>query len=216
MLKRVTLFSTLNELSDYFEVTHIEANAFEPNFNAGPDSSFPVIYAGHARERTISTAIWRKEVLPEGGDFESLTLSQIDSVKDLQKRFQRKRCILPINGFYEWKALNATIKIPFYFRVLNEPILGIAAIYERSDEGKMWITPICTKSNELTEPLSETMPAILDEEDFGRWLDPLQPNLDGIKNLIHPKETIHMASFRVSLDVNNPDKNSPSLIIPEV
>ncbi len=92
-----------------------------------------------------------------------------------RKSFQTKRCLVPSNGFYEWKTENG-IKIPYFIEVQNRPLFAFAGIYD------LWQEPvsgrevysfaiITTQPNSIIKPLHDRMPVILRPEQEKVWLD---------------------------------------------
>lgn len=90
-----------------------------------------------------------------------------------------KRCLVLVNGFYEWQTLEKS-KIPYYIGLNDETAIALAGLFDQ------WINPltgeiidtftiITTKANpmlEIIHNLKKRMPVILSEENQKRWLDP--------------------------------------------
>lgn len=92
-----------------------------------------------------------------------------------RKSFTSKRCLVPSNGFYEWKTENG-IKTPCYIEVSNRPLFAFAGIYD------LWEEPvsgrevysfaiITTKPNDDIKPIHDRMPVILRPQQEKVWLD---------------------------------------------
>ncbi|MCH8495465.1 MAG: SOS response-associated peptidase [Balneolales bacterium] len=214
MFSRYTFFSSVDDLVDLFGVDKNEIKGFAPVYNAGYGSKMPIIIAGHARETTLVLADWGG--IPASDPV--ISLSNLDKKPEQRKLLQRRRCIIPANGYFEWKRISDSIAIPFYMRMLARPIIGFAGVYDtlESSDGTLEysFSVIETHANELVEPLSATMPAILEEETMLTWIDPLHPDIESLRSGIRPAKTSHMASFRVQNDVNDSEINKPSLIEP--
>lgn len=93
-----------------------------------------------------------------------------------RKAFQTKRCLVPSNGFYEWKTENGQ-KTPYFIEVQDRPLFAFAGIYD------LWEEPvsgrevysfaiITTPPNSDIKPLHDRMPLILRPEQEKVWLDP--------------------------------------------
>jgi len=90
----------------------------------------------------------------------------------------RKRCLVLVNGFYEWQTLEKT-KIPYYIGVNNESAFALAGLYDQwanpsSGEILYTFTIVTTRANpmlEIIHNLKKRMPVILSAEDQGKWLD---------------------------------------------
>lgn len=94
-----------------------------------------------------------------------------------RKSFQTKRCLVPSNGFYEWKTENG-VKTPYFIEVKNRPLFAFAGIYD------LWEEPvsgrevysyaiITTQPNSVIKPLHNRMPVILRPEQEKVWLNHL-------------------------------------------
>ena len=214
MFSRFVLQSTAPELSAAFEVELNEISELNPNFNAAPGDLLPVILMGSARQVRLTSGIWTS-VTESRHAFET---SDLEKNATLQKAILRKRCIIPLNGYYEWKRLSETINIPFYLRILNRPILGIAGVYAQISDPDgteiLQFTPFQTRANELIEPLTAKMPAILEPSQWATWIDPMISDVARITDLIRPADTYNMASYRISGDVNDRTRNDANLLKP--
>ena len=92
-----------------------------------------------------------------------------------RKSFQTKRCLVPCNGFYEWKTENG-IKTPYFIEVKNRPLFAFAGIYD------LWEEPvsgrevysfaiITTQPNSDIKLIHDRMPVILRPEQEKVWLN---------------------------------------------
>lgn len=216
MFKRYVLFSNSDSFNKSFDVIQSDSINGMPNYNAGPGSSMPIIVSGLNRDHHLVNAKWDGSLFGLSSTQTSLTTASIRKSPDLVKVFQRKRCIIPMNGYYDWKKITESIQIPFYFRILNRDVFGVAGIYDTDTQGLYCFTPIETRANEIVEPLSETMPAIISNDLLDKWLDPLFPNPDQLHDLLTPHKTIDMSSYRVTLKESDITSNSKDLIQPVV
>lgn len=216
MFSRYALHFNIGQIKDLFQaVANFE---FPTNYNIGVGSEVPIVISGHARETTVVLAKWDSTFAGVSANTSAIDMKIINKSKELRKAFQRKRCIIPISGYYEWKKLSEKITIPFYLRMINTDILGVAGIYSVQTDAdgntKFEFTAILVPANELIEPLNETMPALLPERMFDHWLDPLQTDVELLENALKPAPTSDMASFRISNKVDDIEANSPTLIHP--
>ena len=136
--------------------------------------------------------------------------------------FRRFRCIIPGDGFYEWKSVEEngrTVKQPFYIRPIeNDQLFSFAGLTERwvSAEGEE-IHSCCiitTGPNAVMEPIHDRMPVILSPDDEATWLDPENTNSELLKTYIRPAVPDGMMAFPVSRTVNSSRNESPDLIVP--
>jgi putative SOS response-associated peptidase YedK len=121
--------------------------------------------------------------------------------------FRRWRCLVPASGFYEWQALRSR-KQPWHFRPTDAELFalaGITAIWN----GIRSVSLITTQPNELVAPIHDRMPVIVAPEDYDAWLD---MNAKEPTQLVHPYPAERMAARPVSLRVNQPENDDPTLI----
>jgi putative SOS response-associated peptidase YedK len=213
MFNRYALFNDLAEIIAEFNIQKNRITQYQSCYNVGVGSAMPIIIAGVNREREIVEATWSGDWIQPVSMASSLTSDEIRKVPQLQKSFQRKRCLVIMNGYFDWKHITDTIQIPFYFRILSSDLFGVAGLYEKVGDAYQFI-PIETRANEIVEPLSATMPAILTADVFTMWLDPLYPDMEKLHELLVPVETIEMSSYRVSLKESDRASNTKELIHP--
>ena len=89
--------------------------------------------------------------------------------------FQRRRCLIPAAGFYEWKKLDAKTKQPYAFTMADDAPFAFAGLWDAwkdpaQDEWLQSFAIITTKPNELTATVHNRMPVILHPENYEEWL----------------------------------------------
>ena len=91
--------------------------------------------------------------------------------------YRSRRCIVPVDGFFEWKAIKGQrAKQPYAIAMQDGAPFGITGIWEnwREPAAGEWIRSfaiITTEPNELMATIHNRMPVILDAKDFDQWLD---------------------------------------------
>jgi putative SOS response-associated peptidase YedK len=132
-----------------------------------------------------------------------------------REAYARRRCIVPVEGFFEWKAIKGTkAKQPFAIAMRDGSPFGIAGIWENwKDPAGEWqrtFAVITAPSNELVGQIHDRMPAILRPEQYDRWLgDELDPR-DLLQS--YPAELMRM--WPISTRVNKPENDDPSILDP--
>lgn len=132
--------------------------------------------------------------------------------------FRRRRCLVPMTGFYEWQKVAAR-KVPHYIHLLNTELFGVAGLYEYwpgrdgADPIESY-TIITTGANELVSRLHDRMPVILPERSYDAWLDPKNGNPEELQELLKPYPSDEMRAYPVSTRVNNVKNDDPKLIEP--
>jgi len=124
-----------------------------------------------------------------------------------------KRCLLGVNGFYEWRDLNK-VKYPYFIHSKSSDIFSLGCIYESwvdkgSGEIRNTFSILTTPANPLMEHihnLKKRMPLIISPDDEKRWIDPnLTPSQ--INEFISPYRESDMIAYSVSQNVNNGRNN---------
>jgi len=226
MCGRYTLYSDQDTIEEAFDVHHAadDDGIFNKNYNVAPGTPNPVVLQPKPEKKGIGALKWG--LIPGWADDENIGYKMINARSEtlmektsFKKPFQRQRCIIPANGFYEWQTIFKK-KIPFYISHIENDLIGFAGLYERwvdpSDEtNQIWsYTIITTKANELLEPLHERMPVILNQQNYAEWLNPVNSDTEALNELLVPCPSEQLRVYRVSDEVNNTKNNGAELLQP--
>lgn len=130
--------------------------------------------------------------------------------------FRCRRCLIPVDGFYEWRS-EGRVKQPYFIRRKDgEPLVfaGLWDHWEREGRKVETCTILVTNANDLVRPLHDRMPVILSPEAWGIWLDPAVREPRMLAPLLVPFDADQLEVFPVSQDVNSPANEGPRLIKP--
>jgi putative SOS response-associated peptidase YedK len=135
--------------------------------------------------------------------------------------FRRRRCLVPADGFYEWKKLDAKSRQPYLIRRQDRLPFAFAGLWSswRGPEGALPLrtfTILTTEPNDLMRPLHDRMPVILDRRDFAAWLDPANRDAAMLQLLLAPAPIAGWEVIPVSRAVNSPAHDKPDCIEPLV
>jgi putative SOS response-associated peptidase YedK len=132
-----------------------------------------------------------------------------------RRAFKERRCLIPANGFYEWRKENGG-KQPYYFRMKDGRPFAFAGLWESWDRhggGEIQsCTILTTDANDLVSEIHHRMPVILPQEDYELWLDSTLREPDQLLPLLAPYPTNDMEAYPVSRRVNNPSNNEPGCV----
>jgi putative SOS response-associated peptidase YedK len=210
------------DLSERFQLRQL-AIQLPHTWNAAPTNQLPVIVENQEGEREAKLMQWgliprwakpgeKKGLAPFNARAE--TLSEKPMFRGLIKR---NRCLVPANGFYEWKNLGDH-KQPYYITVPDDPLFAFAGLYEQATgengEPIESYTIITTEPNELMSSLHNRMPVILHPQDEEEWLDPEVTDPAQVERLLVPYPSAEMEAYPVSRKVGNTRNNGPDLIEP--
>lgn len=145
--------------------------------------------------------------------------------KNSYKRpFARKRCIIPADGFYEWKKVEGQKrKQPMYMTTIDESPFAFAGLWEvwkdknnLDDDGEPLELYSCTiitgEPNEKVADVHDRMPVMLPPDTWDGWLDRDNDDIDALRALLVPAPAALIRLHPVSTDVNNVRNNGSSLI----
>src|SRR5690606_34418740 len=133
--------------------------------------------------------------------------------------FRRGRCVIPANGFYEWKTIDAPgrrRRQPYYVHRADGGLIAMAGLYDRHDGPEGPVRTCCivtTKANAVAAQTHDRMPVLLDRDGVDRWLDPdAQP--DALQALLEPCPDDWLALRMVAPAVGDPRNEGAALIEP--
>lgn len=128
-----------------------------------------------------------------------------------------KRCLVPCDGYYEWKTTPSG-KQPYFIRLKSGEPFFMAGLYDVWHEGKTdalaTFTTITCRPNETLADIHDRMPVIVKPADYTRWLDPMITDPEALKDILAPYPADEMTAYPVSKRVNSPRNNDPGLIDP--
>ena len=145
--------------------------------------------------------------------------AKCETVRDLpsfRDAYRTRRCIVPVDGFFEWKAIKGQrAKQPYAIAMKDGSPFGLAGTWENWKEPTSgeWIRTfaiITTDSNELVADIHDRMPVILAPVDFARWLGE-EPDP---RDLMRPFPAEPMRMWPISTRVNKPENDDASIVEP--
>ena len=152
---------------------------------------------------------WSKE--PKG--FINARAETLEKRPSFSESFQRRRCLIPADGFYEWTRTGRA-RQAFFFQMKDEAPFAFAGLWDEWKKDRISIsscTIVTTRANELLIPIHDRMPVILPEESCKLWLDPRTPPAE-LKKLLVPFPGAAMKSHPVGSNVNYPKIDNDDLI----
>ena len=196
---------------------------FAPRYNAAPTQKLPVFRVSSERGRELTLLRWG--LIPSWAKDPSIGARMINARAEtvagkpaFRAAFRRRRCLVPMSGFYEWKKARGG-KVPHFIRPLNTEVFAAAGLYEYwpGQDGAAPIesyTIITTEANELMRTLHERMPVLLRQRDYEAWLDPGNEKTDALKDMLKPYPAEEMRAYPITLRVNNVKNDGPEIMEP--
>lgn len=222
MCGRFVSSSDANDIAAYFGASPRSELLLDPSYNVAPSNDVYVIIDSDAGERRLDAYHWglvpRWAKDPKIGN--RLINARAESVADkpaFRSALKRRRCIVPADGFYEWKKLAAgKRKQPYYVHRPDGEPFAFAGLWEewRGPDG----TPLrsCTiitcDANETMAPIHDRMPVILPPGAWDTWLDPANHDVPALDKLLVPAPPALLVARTVSTDVNSVRNSGAHLI----
>ena len=218
MCGRFTLRTSPAVLAEVFEL--LREPELTPRYNIAPTQPVAVIRpsrSGHGRELTQMhwglVPSWAKDPSAAARMINARAES-VATKPTFRSAFRCRRCLVPADGFYEWKKVG-TKKQPYYFTLRSGEPFAFAGLWEHwgHNGSALHTCAIITgEPNELAGQIHDRMPVILRPEDYDRWLDPRSKEVDALQPLLAPYPADEMAMQAVSTRVNNARNDSPDCI----
>ena len=207
-----------------------EAIDFAARYNIAPAQALPVYWidAEHGRRLTLMhwglVPAWAKDAAL-GARMNNARAETVAQKPAFRAAYRRRRCLVPMNGFYEWQRSGAH-KTPYFVQLHNGELFAVAGLYEcwagnASTPPLVSFAVLTTAANALMQPLHDRMPVIIPPAAYESWLDPDNNSGRGLETLLQPYPADALRAYAVSPRVNNvrnddatlPEAAAPSAIL---
>tara|TARA_B100000003_G_scaffold178754_1_gene169024 strand:- start:1009 stop:1650 length:642 start_codon:yes stop_codon:yes gene_type:complete len=189
-------------------VASIEHPETEPNYNISPQSETQVIHY-NSEALTISSMRWglrpswskKSSMEPINARLESVEMKPM-----FREAYKQRRCIIPANGWYEWKTTPRG-KVPFYHKAENDSIVLMAGIYEEWSDQDNILNSFCILTKDASREIAHIhnrMPVLIDSNSSDLWLR---------ENVLSTSES-RIDTYPVGREVNSTSAQGKSLIQP--
>lgn len=217
MCGRYTLALPAVQIQNRFHA-QVDPDAYAPVYNAAPGMFLPVI----TNEQPDSVNLYRWGLVPFWAKDVRIGYKMINARSEtlgekpaFRQPLKQHRCLVPADGFYEWKQVDKKTKIPHRFMLRDGGLFAMAglwSIWRDAEERPMYTFSIITVgANPLVAPLHDRMPAMLPLEQERLWLDTQLPLVDSLA-LLRPYSENEMKAYRVDEAVNKAANNYPELL----
>jgi putative SOS response-associated peptidase YedK len=217
MCGRYMLTTPVDALRQLFLFT--ERPNLPPRYNIAPTQDVPIVRltrAGDRRELILVrwglVPYWAEDVAI-GHRLINARAETVHKTPAFRDAYQRRRCLVPADGFFEWKK-DGKVRQPLVVRRTDGAPFAFAGLWERWSQPDGNVLRSCTiitcPPNALVAPVHNRMPVILDPADHARWLDPAA----GGRDLLKPCPAEWLEAIPVSTRVNSPHHDDPECIAP--
>jgi putative SOS response-associated peptidase YedK len=220
MCGRYTITVLLNELRERFGF-ETDLESLVPRYNLAPTQDAPVIVAGDDG-RVLERMRWG--LIPSWADDPKIGNRLINARSEtaakkpsFRSAFRRRRCLVPADGFYEWKKNPGTSKkTPMRIVVGDGEPFAFAGLWETwtdpDGEPLGTFTILTTSPNELLRTIHHRMPVILERSAEDAWMDPDTDDPEKLASLLTPYPAGGMRAYPVSTLVNSPSNDVPACL----
>jgi putative SOS response-associated peptidase YedK len=211
-------------LAERFGVDEVRIEEHAPAYNVAPRAEMPAVR--RRKDRTVLSTLrwglvpsWAKD--PKMGDrLINARAEDVAAKPAFRTAFERRRCLVPADGFYEWQPRPGQKKKQpmFVHRRDGEP-MAFAGLWEvwrdrNAGEDADWLRTfaiVTTRPNDTLAPIHDRMPVILPESAWDTWLDP-DADPAALESLLVPAPDDSIDVYPVSLLVNSADNDGPDLV----
>lgn len=132
--------------------------------------------------------------------------------------FRRRRCLVPVDGFYEWRRAGSR-RIPTWIHDPDGAPLALAGLWtgRQDEETGEWLrsfTIVTSPPNTLLADIHDRMPVIIPPAAWTAWLDPTPRDPGELRALLEPSDDVALEAYEVAPLVNNVRNDGPGLILP--
>ena len=224
MCGRARLSSDVSEIKIVFSIPpERPAPNFAASWNVAPTDPLPVVrFDAKDGQRSLDVMrwglipCWAKDIKIGFSTINSRA-EEIDTKPAFREAFRQRRCLVPLDSFYEWKKTPAG-KQPYAIALKSAGLMAMAGLWEtwRSPAGERIrsFTIATTTPNELCAELHNRMPVVLKPEVWPAWLGEETADPAHLKALLVPYPSEEMICWPVSPRVGSVKNNDASLIEP--
>jgi putative SOS response-associated peptidase YedK len=132
--------------------------------------------------------------------------------------FRRRRCLVPVDGFYEWRHIGGR-RLPMLIHDPADVPLALAGLWSgrKNDETGEWLrtfTIVTTRPNAFMTGIHDRMPVVVPPGSWATWLDPTPREPGELRALLEPRDDVALDAFAVTTLVNNVRNDGPDLVQP--
>ena len=219
MCGRFTQQRPTSEIAAIFEAEDI---ADDPGgrFNIAPTDEAAVVVQRDDRRAVVT---YRWGLIPGWSDDPRIASRTFNARAEtvasnpvFRDAFRRRRCLVPVDGFYEWLR-DGSKRQPMRIHDPDDRPLALAGLWtgRQDPESGVWhrtFTIVTTRPNAFMASIHDRMPVIVPPDAWARWLDPRPTDIGELRALLEPRDDWALDAYPVPPLVNNVRNNGPELV----
>jgi putative SOS response-associated peptidase YedK len=235
MCGRMTQQTSPAEVARIFDAESRVEEAAESagvRFNVAPTEPLTVVLQRGEEGRVVEQHRWG--LIPswaksarEGARMMNARAETVMTSPAFRSSFRTRRCIVPSDGFYEWRRpptaegsrRSKGRSQPFFLHPPEGAVLAMAGLWSVwKDPGSgTWVPSVAvitTRANQAVADIHDRMPVLLPREAWADWLDVSVGDADYLRSLLEPAPDDVLGIYPISTRVNDVRNEGPELIAP--
>jgi len=214
MCGRYVSATAASKLAEEFAVDEVVVEDLGERYNVAPTLDVYTIVTTNEGTRRMGSLRWglvpafaKDEKI--GNRMINLRAETVTSKGGFTRLLERRRCIVPADGFYEWQKPD---KQPFYITSADGGPLAFAGLWDKWKDLRT-VTLITGEPNDLVAKIHDRMVVCLPPDAWDTWLDPNVGAEEAAKLLV-PLPSDQMRAYPVTKLVSNVKNEGPELLEP--
>jgi putative SOS response-associated peptidase YedK len=195
-----------------------------PRYNVAPTQRNPVVLVNKENKRIMTPMRWG--LIPSWAKEEAIGNKMINARKEtiaqkpsFKTAFMKRRCLVPADGYYEWKKpTTPRRRTPFRIVLKSGEVFAFAGLWDvwKNEEGEVIpsYTLITTEADDVVRKIHPRMPVILKPDNEDEWIDPTPKDPRTLNELLEPYPSDLTEMYEVSPLVGKASIDVESLIKP--
>jgi putative SOS response-associated peptidase YedK len=224
---RFSLYEPSERIARTFDIDEVADATPEARFNVAPSQQiFSIVCSRDGERRRLGTLKWG--LVPSwakdraiGNRLINARAETVGSAPSFRRAFERRRCLVPANGFFEWHhdpEVRRARGRPFFARPDDNALLALGGVWEvwhgPDDEVLRTVAIITTIANRELSAVHDRMPVIVERDDWARWLAPEPLEVAEAGRLLRSAPDGRLSLVEVADLVNDPKRDGPELLEP--
>lgn len=221
MCGRFVGYRSLEDLKEIFPIDRANCEV-TASYNVAPSQEIVAIF-NHQGENWLEkfywglVPFWAKD--PSiGGRMINARAETLAEKPAFKNAFKRRRCLIPADGFYEWKGSRGQ-KQPMFITLPDKKPFAFAGLYEiwrKNDRHPplRTCTIITTEASKAIRDIHHRMPLILKPDAYANWLNPAYQDVKELSRMLEAQRLTRLVGFPVSKQVNSKRINDASCVAP--